>query len=98
MPGWVVKWQQNANPVVCLAPAQGMFTGEQGRVHGKVSDKRLSHHRACDWGLVLSANLESKHSKWQRIQSSRKKIDWWFVQWSHPGGFLSTEQCEGTRD
>lgn len=54
----------------------------------------LVTHRACDWGLVLSANLESKHSKWQRIQSSRDKID--LRQWypvvctggSHPGGFL----------
>lgn len=28
-------------------------------------------HRAYDWGLVLRANLESKHSKRQRIQGNK---------------------------
>lgn len=58
----------------------------------------LVTHRVCDWGLVLSANLESKHSKWQRIQSSRKKLTGGLYRWSHPGGFLLTEQCEGAHD
>lgn len=38
-----VQQQPCWHSVVCLAPAQGMFTWEQGRVHGQVSGKRLSH-------------------------------------------------------
>lgn len=38
-----VECQQSGHPVVHSAPAQGVFTGEQGGVHGEVSDKRLSH-------------------------------------------------------
>lgn len=55
--GTVKRRGQSRHPVgwlLCLAPAQQLFTRERGRVHGKVSNKSLVTHSACDWGLVLT--------------------------------------------